>query len=249
MKGPSRPSPYTALKALGGLAASAIYGKSTAKGRQVAKKSLGYQASRANRRPKMELKCIDTPYSGQFFTLAGTFSLLNPIVVGSEIYQRNGRKVYMKSVHIRGVVTNAVTSQQDVARIMVVYDSQPSGATPTLAQLLSDSTAAQATSGLSHINLANRERFKILRDHQIMLPSVTNTAGVLTNGPVVLDPIRNTLNYETFIPLKGLETVYNNVNGGTIADIASGALFVLLVSSTYNNQWSYGFSARLRYYD
>jgi len=170
---------------------------------------------------------------------------------GGELYQRVGRKIYMKSIHIRGFVNNVATSAQDIGRILVVYDSQPNAALPLIGALLQDSNAAGVVNALSGINLTNRQRFKILRDHQVLLPSVTNAGGggVLTNGPVLMDPISKSMNIDMFIDLKGLETVFNGVNGGTIADITSGSIFITLVSLGQSNAYQLSFNTRLRYYD
>lgn len=54
-----------------------------------------------------------------------------------------------------------------------------------------------------------------------------------------------------FIPLKGLETIYNNTNGGSIADITSGALLFYLVcdADITTGTWNMEYTSRLRFYD
>jgi len=206
-----------------------------------------YQAGREHtRQPKSELKAFDLAQIATSMSTAGVFTLLNVPENGPELYQRVGRRIYMKSVHIRGTVLAAATTTQDYGRIIVFYDSQPNGAAPTLAALLADSNAGHATAVTSEINLDNRERFKILRDMPFLLPSCTNTAGVITNLGMQ-DTVKQSMQFDEFIKLKGLETVYNGTNGGTIADITSGSLFVVTFSGigNYNTSWS----SRLRYYD
>lgn len=211
-----------------------------------------YQAGRELlKTPKQELKAFDVAATGiNFDTPANppVFVALNAVVNGAELYQRVGRKIYMKNIHIRGFVVNTATSTQDMGRILVVYDSQPNIAFPTIAQLLQDSNAAAATSGLSEINLTNRARFQILRDYQVLLPSATNTAGVLTNFEMT-DQIKNSFNIDMFIKLKGLESVFNGTNGGTIADITSGSIFITCVTQNNNAEWAFEFTSRLRFYD
>jgi len=180
------------------------------------------------------------------FSTAGVFTLLNVPVNGAELYQRVGRKIYMKSIHIRGMVYAAATTTQDRGRMVVFYDSQPNAGVSTLATLFADSNAAHGTSVDSEINLDNRARFKILADKQFIFPSLTNTAGVLTNlGPQ--DNILQSFDINLFIKLKGLETVFNGTNGGTDADITSGSLYVVTFGGigNYGAQWA----SRLRYYD
>jgi len=116
--------------------------------------------------------------------------------------------------------------------------------------LLQDSNAAAGTTVNSEINLAQRQRFKILRDMQIDLPSCTNAAGVITNLGLQ-DNSTKTYSIDMFIKMKGLEAVYNATNGGTILDITSGSVYLmtLIGSAGNNNGWNLAFGSRLRYYD
>lgn len=202
-----------------------------------------------SRTPKQELKAFDVATATTNFTAPGAFvRTLNVPINGPEIYQRVGRKIYMKSLHFRGFISNVATSIQDVARIIIFYDSQSNAGGVALADLLQDSNAAAATTGLSEINLINRERFKILRDQQFLLPSCTNAAGVLTNFTMT-DPISHSFNIDMFIKLRGLETIFNATNGGTAADVSSGNLGVLFVTQNASNTWACTWNSRLRYYD
>lgn len=214
----------------------------------------GYQSGRSlYRKPQVELKAFDQSSftNGLRTPAAGTSisPIINLPINGPELYQRVGRKIYMKSVQVTGYVYNVATAPQSLGRILLMYDSQSNGALPVVADILSDMTAVIATSGCSHLNLNNRQRFQVLRDHKITLPAVTNTVGVLTNGPAFNDtaPFRYEINW--FIKLKGLEAVYNQVNGGTIADVASGALFLLFVTDAGDATWTFKGCTRLRYYD
>lgn len=212
--------------------------------------NMGYQAGREmNKQPKQELKCFDIALrSNAISTVAGppTFDILNAVVNGSELYQRVGRKTYMKSIHIRGFIQPSAVASETGGRILLIYDSQPNAAAPLTADVLKDSTAAAATTWSSGINLINRQRFKILRDYQVLLGSSTNIAG---NAEVIPDPIRNSNNVEFFIKLRGLETIYNATNGGTVADISSGAIFLFFVGDSAANSWQFNYTSRLRYYD
>lgn len=211
-----------------------------------------YQKGRElNKTPKSELKAFDIAEIASVFKLVGTpptFNTLNAQINGAELYQRVGRKTYMKSLHIRGYISNIITTTQDMGRIIIYYDSQPNAAAPLITDLLQDSNAAAGTTAFSEINLINRQRFKILRDYQVLLPSVTNTAGVLTNL-TIMDPIKESFNIDFFIKLKGLETIYNATNGGTVADITSGAIGMVCVCASNNSDWAFTWTSRLRYYD
>jgi len=78
---------------------------------------------------------------------AGTFVCLNALKEGNAAFQRNGRRIVMKSLHLNGIITpNASAPGSTVskyARIIVFYDKQANGAAPSLATLLySDSNTS-----------------------------------------------------------------------------------------------------------
>lgn len=200
--------------------------------------------------PKAELKAFDLSSTTNNFTTGGVnVPALNAAVNGAELYQRVGRKCYGKSIRLRGLISNIATAVQDVLRIIIYFDSQPNAAAPaSLAALLQDSNAAGTTNALSEINLTNRQRFQILRDKSMATPSVTNTAGVLTNA-FYPETEGGFFAIDHFIKIKGLESVYNGTNGGTIADITSGAIGFYLVSLNNNNSWSLTWTSRYRFYD
>lgn len=209
---------------------------------------LGYQLGRANKRPQTELKCFDKGQTNQDFTTASNASVLNNVVQGSEVYQRVGRKIYMKSVRIRGYLQSLSSSGLDYGRIILLYDSQANAALPALADILQNSNAGAATYATTNMNINNRERFRVLRDLPISLSPVTNTGGVLTNFTIG-DPIKQSYNIDLFVDLKGLESIYNATSGGTIADITSGSLLLFVISAAGTSQWTFSYTSRLRYYD
>lgn len=218
---------------------------------QTSKKSRNYQSGRELAiKPKTELKCFDVPNTTQTFAAVAAVGLFNPVVNGAELYQRTGRKIYMKSLHLRGIIqpnASGASVPGGEARMLIVYDSQPNAALPAIAALLQDSNAAAATSIQSEINLTNRARFQILRDKQFLLGATTAAAG---QYGIIPDPIKESYNINEFIKLHGLETVYNGVNGGTIADITSGSLLIFLFADgVITGHWDFVYGGRLRYYD
>lgn len=193
-----------------------------------------------------ELKAFDTTVTLAFDT-AGTFSTLNLPVNGPELYQRIGRKIYMRNVHLRGVINlanTAANSAQDFLRVLLIYDRQSNGALPNIASILQDSNAGAGSSVLSEINLTNRARFQVLRDFQMVPP-------MFQNGTFLMSGLDQTRDFQLdwFVKLRGLEAEFNGVNGGTIADITSGSLFVVCQDQNNLSTWQLQLHARLRYYD
>lgn len=180
---------------------------------------------------------------------------------GSGFYNRIGRRIRMKSLHIRGYISpgggNAAAVSQQMGRIMVLYDRQTNGAAPSIADILTnydaDGTARTTPAALCGLNLNNRDRFVVLRDHQVILPAIgINGATPANTAPGdVRNQDGNLVNM--FIPLKGLEMHFKASSAtGPITDIATGSLLIVTVSNQDANAspaWSFTWSGRLRFVD
>lgn len=208
----------------------------------------GYQRGRESTLggTRGELKAFDVSNFNLAGTGAGSFRVLNVPINGAELYQRIGRKIYMKNLQIKGLINYtavAAAAGQDFLRLVLYYDAQPNAAQCVIGDLFADSNAGAGVNAFSKINLTNRARFQILRDFQIMTPLIA--AGTNWEGP---DQSKD-FSVDWFVKLKGLETEYNGVNGGTIADVTSGALGLVLFDLANSNQWQLSCATRLRYYD
>lgn len=203
-----------------------------------------------------EIKAIDIASASYLFRNVATASniiLLNGVQTGSGFFNRVGSRIEMKSIHIRGQIVNAVTAISGGIRMLLIYDRQPNGALPVISDILQsrDQAGTAATSGVSEINLDQRDRFMILRDTKLYTPSVTNTAGVLTNGPQ-FPGVDSMFDIDQFIKLKGLTTHYSGTaNPVTIANINTGGLYAAFLTSTGGNDscWQFTGGYRLRYND
>lgn len=156
-----------------------------------------------------ELKFVDTsnigvaPASG-VMTLG---ALCNGLVPGSGANNRIGRKIVMKSILLRwSIALSPTTTQGGTFRVMIVYDKQANATAPAVTDIL---LSANYT---SQMNLSNRDRFVVLAD-------------------VITDPISAGGNYSISGKLfkkLNLETMYNPGVAGTIGDITTGSLYVLI---------------------
>jgi len=200
-----------------------------------------------------EIKAIDIAPADYPFRAPATNStiLLNGIQTGAAFYNRVGSRVEMRNLHIRGFINYKATSVAQTARLLIVYDRQPTGALPVIADILQsrDQTGTASTASASEINLDNRDRFAIVRDMQLFIPPTTYTGGVLTNGPAFPSLEDAQWDVNMFIRLKEMGTHFkSSTNPTAIGDIATGALYACFVSSQDNTvQASVGF--RLRYHD
>lgn len=157
--------------------------------------------------------------------------------LGSDYTNRIGRKVRVRSIGIRAFSTlyaaqqsatdlgaNAnVFARSQHQRVMLVYDTQPNGTGAATTDIL-DSAAV-----ISMNNLSNRERFRVLMDKVFTFdPYHVSTDGT----PVITVHSENrTCVSWTYWKKCNMEVVFNGVNGGTIADVATGAFLLLIVSS------------------
>lgn len=199
---------------------------------------------------KPEVKTVDVLVTTNILSTTATFTTLNGTALGTEVFQRIGRKIRMKSIHIRGrIIRNAaiVQASDDYARVIVFYDSE--GTTSTLSDVLEsdDATGATASNVTSFTNTANFSRFKILSDTAFTLPITPATAATtITAQSGGLTDYKSEANYNKFINLNMMMAEF-----GAGGAISHGGLQLMTVGSSiavaapHSIQWY----ARLRYYD
>ena len=94
-----------------------------------------------NGRRADELKTIDSS-STTDIPAAGLVNTINGVAAGTDYNNRIGRKIMMKSLLLRIVLSPIATASApigDAVRIIVFYDTQTNGVLPTIAQLLQNS--------------------------------------------------------------------------------------------------------------
>lgn len=129
-----------------------------------------------------ELKFLDTTLSVAPMAAAGAVSVnLNVVPQGDTESMRNGRKIVIKSIWLRGALeltpgAAAVGASADFYRLILVQDKQANGQTFAVTDYL-------ATAGvLSHRNLANTNRFVNLWEMYGPLTSQSGVTGASGNA-------------------------------------------------------------------
>lgn len=198
----------------------------------------------------VEKKVFDTEVDG---TDSDTTGVVIPIFTpppGTGISERVGRKVQIKSIYLRGFVCTeaaatpgtGAASEVQMSRLIIGYDMQPNGSSPAVLDVLEQAKV------YSQLNINNRDRFRIIKDKQwVFDPFIYNS----TAGSALIGVNR------TGYPLKiykkcNMETIFNGNNGHSAADVTTGLLFVLLITSTAagtDKNVLYFFSTRVRYTD
>jgi len=187
--------------------------------------------SKKKRNGGKELKAVDTLIDMTTNT-TGDRETLNALARGTDISERVGRQVAMVSLDYR--VTGSCTpgtGTDQVQRFLIVVDHQVNGTAPTLQDVLVSASPDSLT------NLNNRARFTILVDKSYVI-NATGEAGSAKffSGSISLRPL-----IETF----------NGGNAGTVADIATNAIFAFAMGTNAPGATAgavYG-NARFRFYD
>jgi len=181
------------------------------------------------------------------------FVILNAIQSGTGGVARAENKVRIHSLWVRAVCWvpyNSTINQPIEFRVIVFVDSQANGSVPGgspalhITDVLNNGfynyTAPNSAPGLNtsaseplaFSNVANRQRFKILRD-QIYL---AKPSGPFDTGASKLENFVELFDFYTRLEI---DTVYNGVNP-TCSNIATNAIWALVICNTPSDQGATG---------
>jgi len=215
-----------------------------------------------------ELKVVDLAFQGFIRIVEGLneeiVGFANPIAAGTHMYQRQGNKIRLRSIRIRGGVEfrwtnrveNAYTQKGNVCRFAIVYDTNPQGVLPLYEEIFKgiDEYGEDAVQVTSSLNPLNTGRFRVLRDFFV----TGNPPYLPAQSGEAIIPVSSTLSViDEFVDLEELETHYSSdpnpdEEGITIASCASGALYFVRVAlydghPNHDMVWLDGCSLRLRF--
>jgi len=189
-------------------------------------------------RSKSERKVVDVATANYACDSTGSVTYLAPIAVGTDYTDRIGRKINIRSIQARGFVfPEDQTSGGSIVRVMCVYDAQSNGAAiATITDIL------QQSSPLAPLNLANRDRFKVIWDKQFALGQVSNVATQSFAGSPTNHQFKK---YKRC----NLPVIYNTTTN-TIAAVSSGAILLLtLGNNAAGTGATLAFNSRIRFED
>jgi len=205
------------------------------------------------RRAAGEKNYLDTALTQDINASTPLLQLLNAPVPGSGANQRIGRKICLKSIQLRlslrywvevtGTAPDVVPGSG--VRVLLVWDKQTNGTAVTTTTLF-----ASTDYSLALINMDNRDRFAILMDKVYGTP---NTASSLGFPSQTIGNIGGIFMLKKYKKLNH-ETVFNSGSAGTVSDITTGSLYLIIVTdadATVNSDegWSIEGNIRIRYED
>lgn len=189
-------------------------------------------ASRGYQLNSVEKKVFDVDTASYNINSAGFCQNLFQPTMGTDMSNRIGRKTVLKSCYMRGylAVSNTLATPMTVTnlgstlnRFIMYWDTQPNGAVPAVTDII------KAAIPSAQLNINNRDRFRILADKQISLDPCLFDEANYANCVNQIKPIK-------LFKRLDLETIFNGGNGGTVADISSGALGVLWINNQPSGQ-------------
>lgn len=180
----------------------------------------------------IETKYLDTTVASTTLSNVGTIlsNSLNVIPQGDGQSDREGRRVIIVKISLRGIISTDATEDTDSYRFIIYMDTQTNAAAATVAMIL------ESTVVLSFNNMSNSRRFRILYDsHGVLSP----TAGIV-------GAFASTTKWIKFNKKCNIIIDYNaTATTGAIGTITSNNIGVLGISTS--GRANVTFTARIRF--
>ncbi len=186
---------------------------------------------------------IDNSWAGNEIE-DGTALSLSAVAQGDGESNRDGRRMEMLSVHLKGFVTlncvetNASPTDSEVVRLILVLDKQTNGA-----QLNAEDVVTVTTFDVNAWrNLQNSQRFRILKDHIINLQITTATQEAVndySSGGMKFP-------FEMHVVFKKPITVNHTGTTAVIASVADNSIHLIGVS-THATLVTINYNSRVRF--
>lgn len=190
---------------------------------------LAKRVSKLSMLVKPEFKYISAVASVTPSSTVPTQALLNGMASGDGVGQREGRQIFIKSVQgLIHVNINASATHTHV-RYALLIDKAPAGATFSTGALYDVSMAGYVD---SFRNLDYRRKFIILKEGNFQLDALGPREKIIK-----------------FYHKLNLRVQYDDSDAGSIADIQTNALYLMLMSDEATNTPTCIYNMRIRYLD
>lgn len=180
---------------------------------------------------KDETRYNPIPLAANTALQAGYFTICNGMVIGDTDGTRQGTKICMKNIRFTlqcYSLAAATTNSASNVRVMLVLDKQANGATFVAGDLLENGGVA-GNNWCSPLSFVNRHRFNIYYDKTFCVHPISNTRQAVGatsyDAPGRILKIRKTWK-------EGKTVGYNTGNAGTIADITTNGLQLVVFAES-----------------
>lgn len=162
---------------------------------------------------QIEKKWVDTVANTTPILSPNAPILVNGISSGADSSQRVGRQVTMRSIDLRFNATVGTTPTPANVRAVLLYDAQPNGSMPALPSIFAPGVGGNIDD-TSMMNLNFRDRFWVIAD---------TTVSVSPQGPEIV--------YRKKHRKINTDVTFSS-NGGTMAAISTGAVYLIFLPSS-----------------
>jgi len=179
----------------------------------------------------------------------GTANCLFSPVQGNDINNREGRKVHVYKIKIRGLIqrvtdtTQTAVSDDPAVRVMLVQDCQTNGVQMQGEELMQTSEASTAITFTGFQNLANLGRFKVLKDKTYY--PVANVAANNASATTISQASGNIPFKMTVVFKEPVMVRFNATDGGTVADIIDNSWHIIAQRSGTSGSCLLGYTCRV----
>lgn len=168
----------------------------------------------------LELKHSPTAVAINPLLAAGQFISPCLLVQGSSAVTRIGQQIKARSLSFHCLIQSPAAMASDVIRVIAFVDRQPNGALPNVLDIMTTSTPPSSYNMDKVDHLGHRFRFKVLLDKTY---EVFNSAATVTTRQV-----------PCFFELKLNHIIHYQSNAGTIADLLSNNIGILVTTNSGN---------------
>lgn len=178
-----------------------------------------------------EVKFIYTIVSGTALTTAGVMDSLVLIAQGNDENNRQGDRISVRSIEIRGYIANTGAANYEQATVALLNDRQPNGAIPafsvattaTTASPFSQYTGGSPSGGAMMKNLNWARRFSIYRQGQYARSQSFLNGGYIVKNFTIRKNFKQPLTVEYSNTTGAIGSVgtnnicfgYSNINGSS----------------------------------
>lgn len=173
--------------------------------------------------------------------------LFNTVTQGDGENQRDGRKLTMKALTIRGHINVALAINQTAMHVQptfmiaLVLDTQTNGATIVSENVFANIGANGATAPYAFRNLQFAKRFKILK-----IKRFSGRQQETSYDGTNMEMGGYTVPFDMYVNLKNMQVLYSGTTE-TVANITDNSLHLIAFTSETSSQASISYIARLRF--